>query len=151
MCCMAKATVDRKELDRRVQAVRGFNRFYTRQIGLLHEALYRSQFSLTEVRVLYELANREGPTATQIGKELGIDAGYLSRILREFGKRGLLRRRRSEADERQSLLSLTAKGRKMFGPLDERSNDEVRAMLNGLSSGEQDRMVRAMGTIEGLL
>src|SRR5260370_38879400 len=148
---MARAAADRKELDRRVQAVRGFNRFYTRQIGLLHEALYRSAFSLTEVRVLYELANREWPTATEIGKELGIDAGYLSRILREFGKRGLLRRRRSESDERQSLLSLTAKGRKVFGPLDERSNDEVRAMLNGLSSGEQDRMVRAMGTIEGLL
>src|SRR6266567_2241456 len=122
---MASAAAHDGEMDRRVRAVRGFNRFYTRQIGLLHEALYRTPFSLTEVRVLYELGNRERPTASEIGKELRIDAGYLSRILREFGKRGLLRRRRSEADERQSLLSLTAKGRKVFGRLNERSNDEV--------------------------
>src|SRR5260370_22425013 len=148
---MARAAADRLEMDRRVQAVRGFNRFYTRQIGLLHEALYRSPFSLTEVRVLYELANREWPTATEIGKELGIDAGYLSRILREFGKRGLLRRRRSESDERQSLLSLTAKGRKVFGPLDERSNDEVRAMLSSLPAGGQQRVVRAVGAMRRLV
>jgi DNA-binding MarR family transcriptional regulator/N-acetylglutamate synthase-like GNAT family acetyltransferase len=148
---MAKVAADFTEMDRRVQAVRRFNRFYTRQIGVLHEALYRSPFSLTEVRVLYELAHREGPTATAIGKELGIDTGYLSRILREFGKRRLLRRSRSESDDRQTLLALTAKGRKVFDPLNERSNDEVRAMLGGLSVGEQNRMVRAMGTIEGLL
>ena len=138
-------------IDRRVHAVRRFNRFYTRRIGVLHEALYRSPFSLTEVRVLYELAHREEPTATAIGMELGIDAGYLSRILREFGKRGLLRRKRSQSDDRQSLLSLTAKGRKAFEPLNKRSNDEVKAMVGGLSVGEQDRMVRAMETIEGLL
>src|SRR5260370_41757040 len=104
---MARAAADRLEMDRRVQAVRGFNRFYTRQIGLLHEALYRSPFSLTEVRVLYELANREWPTATEIGKELGIDEGILSRIMREFGERGVLRRRRSRSEERQYWLWVT--------------------------------------------
>jgi len=139
------------DIDRRVQTVRRFNRFYTKQIGVLHEALYRSPFSLTEVRVLYELAHRDDPTATAIGKELGIDAGYLSRILRDFGKRGLLRRKRSQSDPRQSLLSLTAKGRKVFEPLNERSNAEVRTMLGSLSAAQQDRMVRAMETIERLL
>jgi DNA-binding MarR family transcriptional regulator/N-acetylglutamate synthase-like GNAT family acetyltransferase len=145
------AAADHSDIDRRVQAVRRFNRFYTRQIGVLHEALYRSPFSLTEVRVLYELAHREAPAATAIVKELGIDAGYLSRILREFGKRGLVRRKRSESDDRQSLLTLTAKGRKVFEPLNQRSNDEVRALLGGLSVAEQNRMVRAMETIQDLL
>src|SRR5258708_9423569 len=140
---MPSSSADHHVIDRRVEAVRRFNRFYTRQIGVLHEALYRSPFSLTEVRVLYELAHREGPSATQIGKELGIDAGYLSRILREFAKRGLLRRKRSQSDDRQSLLSLTAKGRRLFEPLNERSNHEVRDMLGSLSIGEQDRIVRA--------
>jgi DNA-binding MarR family transcriptional regulator/N-acetylglutamate synthase-like GNAT family acetyltransferase len=151
MFFMTGAAADHTDLDRRVQAVRRFNRFYTRQIGVLHDALYRSPFSLTEVRVLYELAHREAPAAAAIGKELGIDAGYLSRILREFGERGLLRRRRSESDDRQSLLSLTAKGRKVFEPLNERSNIEVRAMLGGLSEEKQHRIVEAMETIEGLL
>src|SRR5258708_37335068 len=99
--------MDNADLDLKVQAVRRFNRFYTGQIGVLHEALYRSPFSLTEVRVLYELAHRDGPSAAEIGKELGIDAGDLSRILREVAKRRLLRRNRSQSDDRQSLLSLT--------------------------------------------
>jgi DNA-binding MarR family transcriptional regulator/N-acetylglutamate synthase-like GNAT family acetyltransferase len=148
---MALDAVECGDLDRRVEAVRRFNRFYTRRIGVLHEALYRSPFSLTEVRVLYELAHRESPAATEIGKELGIDAGYLSRILREFGKRGLVRRTRSKSDDRRSLLSLTAKGRKVFAPLNERSNDEVRGMLSSLSARDQERIAQAMGTIEGLL
>src|SRR5439155_8658800 len=143
--------MDNAEVDRKVQAVRRFNRFYTRRIGVLHEALYRSPFSLTEVRVLYELAQREGPTATEIGKALGIDAGYLSRMLREFAKSGVLRRTRSHSDDRQSILSLTAKGRNVFEPLNERSNNEVKALLGDLSLAEQDRLVRAMATIEALL
>lgn len=100
----------------RVAAVRRFSRFYTRQIGVLREGLLKSPFSLTEVRVLYELAHRDCPAATELGKDLGLDAGYLSRILRNFKNRGLIRKAPSETDGRQSLLSLTAKGRKVFVP-----------------------------------
>jgi DNA-binding MarR family transcriptional regulator/GNAT superfamily N-acetyltransferase len=139
------------DIDQRVDAVRRFNRFYTKQIGVLHEGLLGSPFSLTEVRVLYELAHREKPTATELGKELGLDPGYLSRILRGFKKRGLVDKTPSEADGRQSLLSLTARGRKTFAPLNARSSNEVAAMLSKLSMVEQSRLIEAMHTIEGLL
>jgi len=140
-----------RDLEQRVEAARRFNRFYTRKIGVLHEGAYRSPFSLTEVRVLYELAQRDKPTATALGRELGLDAGYLSRILRGFERRGLVLRTRSAADGRQSHLSLTAQGRKVFAPLNARSHDEVAAMLGGLSSAGQARVADAMQTIERLL
>ena len=105
------------ELDHRVATVRRFNRFYTRQIGVLHEGLLGSPFSLTEGRVLYELAHRERPTATQLARDLDLDPGYLSRILRDFEQRGLLARTPSEVDGRQSLLALTPRGREAFAPL----------------------------------
>jgi len=135
----------------RVAAVRRFNRFYTRQIGVLQEGLLKSPFSLTQVRVLYELAHRERPTATELGKDLGLDAGYLSRILQNFEKRGLIRKTTSQADGRQSLLSQTAKGRKVFAPLETRSNEEVLSMLSKLSAAEQSRLLTAMATVEQLL
>ena len=97
------------------------------------------------------LAHREQPTAAELGKELGLDAGYLSRILRGFEKRGLVARVRSRTDGRQSLLSLTANGKKAFAPLNARSHDEVAGMLGRLSAGEQDRLVGAMRAIETLL
>jgi len=137
--------------DQRLQAVRSFNRFYTRQIGLLNEQLYRSPFSLTEVRVLYELAHREKPTATALSRHLGLDAGYLSRILSGFEKHGLVEKIPSTADGRQSLLKLTAHGREVFAPLDQRSNIEVSGMLSELSAVEQNRLIEAMHTIETLL
>jgi len=140
-----------RELEQRVEAARRFNRFYTRQIGVLHEGAYNSPFSLTEVRVLYELAHREQPTATALGRDLGLDAGYLSRILRGFERRGLVLKTRSPADGRQSHLSLTAQGRKVFAPLNARSHDEVAAMLGALSAAAQARVVGAMQTIERLL
>jgi len=140
-----------RELEQRVEAARRFNRFYTRHIGVLREGAYKSPFSLTEVRVLYELAHRDQPTATLLGRDLGLDAGYLSRILRGFERRGLLLKTRSAADGRQSHLSLTAQGRKVFAPLNARSHDEVAAMLGGLSPGAQARVVGAMRTIERLL
>ena len=136
---------------RRVAAVRRFTRFYTRQIGVLHEGLLDSPFSLAEARVLYELAHRETPTAAELGKDLGLDAGYLSRILRGFAKDGLLARTPSREDGRQSLLALTAKGRKAFAPLDRRSRDEVGAMLADLAPAEQARLIEAMRTVETLL
>jgi len=139
------------DTDQRLQAVRSFNRFYTRQIGLLNEQLYRSPFSLTEVRVLYELAHREKPTATELSRHLGLDAGYLSRILSGFEKHALVEKIPSTADGRQSLLMLTAHGREVFAPLDQRSNIEVAGMLSELSAVDQNRLIEAMHTIETLL
>src|SRR5882762_4244873 len=112
------------ELEQRVEAARRFNRFYTRQIGVLHEGAYDSSFSLTEVRVLYELAHRDQPTATVLGRDLGLDAGYLSRILRAFEPRGIVLQVRSAPDGRQSPLSPTAQGPKLFGPLNALSHEE---------------------------
>src|SRR5258708_14766750 len=135
------ATETKTELDRRVEAVRRFNRFYTRQIGVLQEGLLHSPFSLTEARVLYELAHREKPTAAELGKELGVDAGYLSRILRGFLKGKLLERRPSSADGRQSLLELTETGRKAFAALDSGSRSEIGSMLPALSGPDPRRLL----------
>jgi DNA-binding MarR family transcriptional regulator/N-acetylglutamate synthase-like GNAT family acetyltransferase len=134
-----------------VSAVRRFNRFYTRRIGVLEEGLLASPFSLTEARVLYELAQGQALTATALGKELGLDAGYLSRILQKLRRRGLLVRRRSEADGRQGLLALTERGREAFQALDARSRDDVAALLRPLGADEQRRLLQSMKTIESLL
>ena len=131
--------------------VRSFNRFYTKQIGVLQEGLFRSPFSLTEVRVLYELAHRSKPTAGELCKELGLDPGYLSRTLRAFEKRGLIRRETSKTDGRQSLLTLSAKGERVFAPLEARSNEQVASMLSKVSSPQRKRLVEAMHVIEDLL
>ena len=133
-----------------IEAVRRFNRFYTRQIGILREGLLDSPFSLTEVRVLYDLASRDQLTAAELTNDLGLDRGYLSRILQSFVTRGLIKKTRSKTDARQSFLELTAKGHKVFAPLDARSQKEVEAMLAKLSTGEQDSLIKAMQTIEGL-
>ncbi|WEX11196.1 bifunctional helix-turn-helix transcriptional regulator/GNAT family N-acetyltransferase [Chelativorans sp. AA-79] len=137
--------------DEQVSAVRRFNRFYTRQIGLLEEGLLKSEFSLTEARILFELAHRDRLTATDLGSELALDAGYLSRILRKFEERGLLERRPSPSDARQALLTLTDKGRHAFEPLDEASRQQVAGLLAALPAGERDRLVSAMNTVERLL
>lgn len=134
-----------------VAAVRGFNRFYTRQIGLLSEKLLHSAFSLTEVRVLYELAHRTDATASELAQDLGLDPGYLSRILKKFEKVGFVSRKPSKTDARRSHLQLTAKGRKAFGPLNEGANQEAAAMLDRLSSTDQHRLVESMKTIEALI
>jgi DNA-binding MarR family transcriptional regulator/GNAT superfamily N-acetyltransferase len=138
-------------LEDRIAAVRGFTRFYTRHIGLLQEELLQSGYSLAEARVLYELAHRAPTTATALAADLNLDAGYLSRILRRFGETGLVTRKRTPNDGRQSLISITAKGRKAFAPLNKSSHDQVAAMLARLSAQQQDRVVAAMATVEGLL
>src|SRR5271155_5341604 len=117
----------------RVEAIRRFNRFYTRKIGVLQEGFLGSAYSLTQGRVLYELAHRGKPTAAVVGTELGLDAGYVSRILRGFKKDGLIRAERSQADGRETLLSLTARGRTVIAMLDRRSNEDVSARLRGVS------------------
>ena len=138
-------------IDRRVEAIRRFNRFYTQRIGVLREGLLQTPFSLTEVRVMYELAHREEPTATELSKELGLDAGYLSRILRDLSKRELIKKRPSKSDGRQTHLHLTRKGEKEFAALNARSNDEVAAMLSKLPASEQQRVVAAIHVIEEVL
>ncbi len=134
-----------------IDAVRRFNRFYTRQIGALREGLLKSPFSLTEVRVLYEIAHRQQPTAAELCKQLGLDPGYLSRLLGKFEKRGLLSKSASQTDARQSLLRLTARGKTTFATLDARQSAEVAAMLGPLSPPGQARLVQAMHAIETLL
>ena len=130
-----------------VRAIRHFNRFYTRKIGLLGEGHLQSSYSLTEVRVLYELAHRAAPVASEIAKDLGLDAGYLSRILRNFRQRGLVKRQRSESDGRQSHLALTPRGKAAFRPLDRAASQEIGAMLKPLAAGERGQVVTAMRTI----
>lgn len=134
-----------------VAAVRAFNRFYTRRIGLLSDRHLGSDFSLTEARVLYELAHRERATAAEIARELGLDAGYLSRILARFGKRRLVARQQSEVDGRQSHLSLTALGRRAFEPLDRGANEQVATLLKPLGTGRRARLVEAMAAIQQAL
>jgi DNA-binding MarR family transcriptional regulator/GNAT superfamily N-acetyltransferase len=134
-----------------VDTVRAFNRFYTRQIGALGEHLLAGPFSLTETRVLYELAHRDAPTASDLGRDLGLDAGYLSRILRRFETRGLVTRTAAAGDARQSLVRLTARGRHTFAPLEARAKDEVAGMLERRSPAEQRAIVDAMATITRLL
>ena len=138
-------------VDQNIDAVRGFNRFYTRQIGVLREGLLKSPFSLTEVRVLYEIAHRKQPTATELCLELGLDPGYLSRLLGKLEKGGLVRRSASQLDGRQSLLELTAKGTRTFATLDARQRKEIAAMLRPLPPAGQSRLVQALHAIEALL
>ena len=138
-------------LRHRVGAVRRFNRFYTRRIGVLQEGLLKSPFSLTEARVIYELAQHDETTATELGAELGLDAGYRSRILRDFHERGLIGRRPLETDRRQTLLSLTAAGRTAFARLDAASGEQVASMLESLPEDRQERLLEAMAAIETLL
>lgn len=133
-----------------VKALRGFNRFYTQRIGVLAPDL-GSELSLTEVRVLYELAHRKQPTAGEIGRDLLLDAGYLSRILRRFEARGWLARTASRTDARQSLLELTAAGHKVFAPLQQRSRDEAAALLEPLAPQDRHRAIDAMATLHQLL
>lgn len=143
--------VSSPELEDRIAAVRRFSRFYTRQLGLLQEGLNETRFSLTEARVLYELAHRDPVTATALGSDLGLDSGYLSRILRRFGEDGLVAKKRAPDDARQHLIAISAKGRKAFAPLNRGSRDQVAALIGKLSAAEQERLVAAMSTVETLL
>lgn len=138
-------------LGTRIDAVRRFNRFFTRRIGVLREGLLHSPYSLTEARILFEIANRDETTASGLSRELGLDPGYLSRMLARLEQQGLIEKIRSETDGRQRLLSLTPEGKKAFSLLDARSREEVGEMLKGLSEGDQRRLLEAMRTIEGVL
>jgi DNA-binding MarR family transcriptional regulator/GNAT superfamily N-acetyltransferase len=134
-----------------IAAVRRFNRFFTQRIGVLNDGWLDSPFSLAEARVLYEISARSGTTATGIGRELDLDAGYLSRILRRFHKLGLIRKETSHDDARQTLLSLTARGQKSYAPLEVRTKRQIGAMLDRLSASQQEQLLGAMQTVEELL
>jgi DNA-binding MarR family transcriptional regulator/GNAT superfamily N-acetyltransferase len=135
----------------RVADVRRFNRFYTRQIGLLRRTYLDSDYSLGELRLLYEIAHRRAPTATEISRALELDPGYLSRELRKFERLGLIRRKVSARDARQSHLVLSAQGRRTFAPFERRSQRDTAAMLSKLDPNAQARLAAAMTTIEALL
>lgn len=136
---------------RRAQAVRHFNRFYTQHIGALHEHLARSAFSLTEVRVLHELSRGHAQTASALGRALGLDSGYLSRLLTSFERRNLITRRPSDSDARQSLIALTDNGQAAYAPLDAAAIEEVSGVLGGLAPRAQQDLIAAMKLIERLL
>lgn len=138
-------------LPARIAAVRRFNRFYTRQVGALDEGLLHSSLSLPEARLLYEVAHRESPTAAELGRDLRLDTGYLSRLLRALEQRTLIERVPSPADRRQSLLRLTSEGRATFEDLDKRSSEDVAALLTPLGDLSQRRLLEAMRTIETVL
>jgi DNA-binding MarR family transcriptional regulator/GNAT superfamily N-acetyltransferase len=135
----------------RIEAVRRFNRFYTRRIGVLREGLLDSPYPLTQARVIYELAHRAGVTASELGADLGLDAGYLSRLLRGLREQGLVAKTRSAEDGRRSLLRLTPAGEAAFATLNARSREEIGAMLGALPARGRERLVRAMETIERAL
>ncbi|MGJ4945241.1 bifunctional helix-turn-helix transcriptional regulator/GNAT family N-acetyltransferase [Bradyrhizobium sp. HKCCYLS1011] len=134
-----------------VSAVRAFNRFYTKKLGVLDQHLLNSPFSLSEARVLYELAQHEGISAKEIGLTLGLDPGYLSRIVQSFDEQSLISRTPLPSDRRQQQLSLTAKGRQAFAKLDHSSQSEIAAMLRGLTGQDRDRLIGAMAMIEDIL
>jgi DNA-binding MarR family transcriptional regulator/N-acetylglutamate synthase-like GNAT family acetyltransferase len=137
--------------DAYVEAIRRFSRFYTRRIGLLQEEFLGTDFSLTEGRVLYELVHKGESTAAAVADALALDAGYLSRILSAFERKKLITKRASTTDRRQSILALTATGRKAFAPLEERSNEQVEKMISSLPELKKRRLVDAMQTVESLL
>ena len=138
-------------LERQAAALRGFNRFYTRLIGVLDENLSASPFSLTAARVLYELATRPELTASELGAELGVDSGYLSRMFKDFEMRGLLTRAPSEADRRRQILRLTDAGQAAFAPLDAAARQEAIALLTRLPDPAREEVIAAMRRIEALL
>src|SRR5271169_6760338 len=132
---------DSRKAENRIATVRGFNRFYTRQIGVLRKTFLDSPYSLGEARVLYEIASGRSHTASEIGRALDLDAGYLSRVLRNFEKRGLIQRKASASDARQSHLALSPRGRKNFAPLERRSQHDTAAMLGKLVAADQARLI----------
>ncbi len=140
------------DLETRVDAVRRFNRFFTRRIGVLREGLLHSPYSLAEARILFEIAHRDlALTASDLSRELGLDPGYLSRMLARLEQQGFVEKVRSETDARRRFLSLTPEGKEAFSSLDARSREEVSEMLEDFPEGDQRRLLEAMRTVQGIL
>jgi len=145
------AKVKHPQVTNYVAQVREFNRFYAGQIGLLQERFLESPYSLTEARIMFELSRRDNMTAVELAALLGINPGYLSRILKRFASRGFIRRMRSPLDRRELLLNLTSKGHKVYAPLNARANNEVRSSLRHLSPREIGKLLESMDTIRQML
>ncbi|MDQ3637012.1 MAG: bifunctional helix-turn-helix transcriptional regulator/GNAT family N-acetyltransferase [Actinomycetota bacterium] len=140
------------DLETRVDAVRRFNRFFTRRIGVLREGLLHSPYSLAEARILFEIAHRDlALTASDLSRELGLDPGYLSRMLARLEQQGFVEKVRSETDARRRFLSLTPEGKEAFSSLDARSREEVSEMLEDFPESDQRRLLEAMRTVQGIL
>ncbi|WUI02274.1 helix-turn-helix domain-containing GNAT family N-acetyltransferase [Spirillospora sp. NBC_00431] len=137
--------------DADIGTVRAFNRFYTGVIGVLAEGFVRSPYSLTEARVIFELAQREDTEVLALRRALGLDAGYLSRMLTRFEADGLLTRERSPGDARRQVVRLTPRGREVFASLDEGAVTEIRGLLDGLPAADRHRLLAAMRTVQGIL
>lgn len=137
--------------ENRIDTIRSFNRLFTRQIGVLREGLLHSKYSLTEVRIMFELAQSNNKTASNLARELGLDAGYMSRTLTKFEKLGLIEKTQSEQDGRQVQLCLSPEGEKVFSELDRRSRDEIATMLNDITEENQTLLLGAMQTIQSIL
>jgi DNA-binding MarR family transcriptional regulator/N-acetylglutamate synthase-like GNAT family acetyltransferase len=137
-------------LEDRINAIRRFNRFITRQIGVLREGLLHTPYSPTEARIIFEFANNETLTASELINDLGLDAGYLSRMITSLEGKGIVEKTRSKSDGRQRLLHLTSEGQSAFELLDKRSRDEVTDMLDDLEEKDQQRLFKAMQTIEDI-
>ncbi|MHA1962260.1 MAG: MarR family winged helix-turn-helix transcriptional regulator, partial [Candidatus Thorarchaeota archaeon] len=143
--------MSQSRLERSVAKVRRFNRFYTRRIGLLNQGLLKTKFSLTQARIIFELAQQEETISTNLVKVLDIDPAYLSRILSAFEKEGFIEKVRSEKDNRQRILRLTAKGGESYKELNERASEEIREMLAKISSEDQSRFLSATSAIQAIL
>lgn len=138
-------------LESRIEAVRRFSRFYTRRIGVLEETLLHSPFTLPEGRLVYEIANRDAPTAQELCHDLGLDPGYVSRLLKSLEKRDCIARERSATDKRATRLTLTAKGQKLWGAMNQQSKEDLANLLSGLPAAKQQELVAALETVERLL
>jgi len=139
------------QIEARVPVVRRFSRLYTDALGLLSSRLLETPYSLTEARVIFELAQAERTELRDLRASLDLDAGYLSRIVGRFEASGIVVRERSTSDARRQVIRLTEEGSQAFALLDRRSAEQVRAMLSELSDDQQHRLVGAMKTIEAIL
>jgi DNA-binding MarR family transcriptional regulator/N-acetylglutamate synthase-like GNAT family acetyltransferase len=149
--CVPRRTMVQDDLETEVEAVRRFNRFFTQRIGVLDESLLASQFTLTQARVLFEIARCKSCTAGELTSILGLDPGYLSRILEQFVGSGLVRRKRSAEDGRRQNLALSPKGRKSFATLDRRSRRSIGELIGPLSSTQRVRLVQSLGSVQTIL
>lgn len=136
---------------RAVEAVRRFNRFYARHTGALHERLHKSTLSLTEVRILHELAQLRASTAADLSRNLGLDTGYLSRLIKNFQKLGLVARRKNESDGRAHLLSITPDAKAKVDEIDLHVSAEAATLLKKLTVAEIEQLCTAMADVERLL
>jgi len=146
-----KSNISAELLDRQIAAIRGFSRFYTSKLGIIEPKLLHSPWTLQEARIIYEIAQRDSCTATDLVRALGLDAGFLSRTLRALQRRQIVARKPSKSDRRVTELALTARGRAAFAELDNRSRNEVAALLGALDSAARAALVNAMTTIEQAL